>query len=73
MKIIKKLVDILTAQERKRLILLLAMTLILAFLEMIGLVSILPFMATLSNPEIIESNKILNNFFQASKLLGIKN
>ncbi len=72
MKIIKKLVDILTAQERKRLILLLAMTLILAFLEMIGLVSILPFMATLSNPEIIESNMILNNFFQASKLLGIK-
>ena len=67
MKKIKKLIEILTFQEQKRAILLLAMILIMAFLEMLGLASIVPFLAILSNPDIVETNKILYNFYQTSK------
>ena len=72
MKKIKKLIEILTFQEQKRAILLLAMILIMAFLEMLGLASIVPFLAILSNPDIVETNKILYNFYQTSKEFGIK-
>ena len=44
----------------------------MAFLEMLGLASIVPFLAILSNPDIVES-KILYNFYQISKEFGIKN
>jgi len=39
----------------------------MALLDMIGVVSILPFIAVLTNPEIIETNTILNKTFQVSK------
>ena len=45
----------------------------MAFLEMLGLASIVPFLAILSNPDIVESNKFLYNFYQISKEFGIKN
>ena len=73
MKKIRKLIEILTSQEQKRGILLLAMILVMAFLEMLGLASIVPFLAILSNPDIVESNKFLYNFYQISKEFGIKN
>ena len=38
------------------------MILTMALLEMLGLVSILPFMAMLSNPEIIETNKFIKRY-----------
>ncbi len=72
MKKIKKLIEILTFQEQKRGVFLLAMILIMAFLEMLGLASIVPFLAILSNPDIVETNKILYNFYQISKEFGIK-
>ena len=56
MKTIKKLLNLLLPHERKRLILLLAMMIVMAVLEMIGVVSIMPFMAVLANSEIIETN-----------------
>ena len=53
MKKIRKLIEILTSQEQKRGILLLAMILVMAFLEMLGLASIVPLLAILSNPDIV--------------------
>ena len=73
MKKIRKLIEILTSQEQKRGILLLAMILVMAFLEMLGLASIVPFLAILSNPDIVENNKFIYNFYLISKELGIKN
>lgn len=73
MKIIKKLLFILTPQERKKGFALLLMILIMALLEMIGLVSILPFIAMLSNPEMVETNSFLNKLFITSKIIGIEN
>ena len=45
----------------------------MAFLEMIGVASILPFIAVLSNPDLIETNLILNKIFIFSNKLGIEN
>ena len=56
MQTLKKFIYLLSYRERKRLFLLLAMILIMALLDMIGVVSILPFMAVLINPSLIETN-----------------
>lgn len=56
MRTIKKLLDLLTQQERKRAYLLLGMILVMALLEMICVASIIPFLAVLANPEIIPTN-----------------
>lgn len=69
----KKLFYILTPYERKQSILLFLMILIMAFLDMIGVASILPFMAVLTNPSIIETNVILNLIFETSRVFGVKN
>ncbi len=49
----KKLLYLLTSYEKRRATLLLCMMLIVALLEMTGVVSIMPFMAVLTNPDLI--------------------
>ena len=66
MKKLKKLLYLLSAHERKRAILLLGMILIMALLDMIGVASIMPFIAVMTNPELVETNFILKT---AMKLL----
>ncbi len=63
MKIIKKFLYLLSHQERKRAYLLMVMILIMALLDMLGVASIMPFIAVLSNPELIETNVMLNKMF----------
>ena len=69
---INKILFLLTDQERKKVILLLCMVLIMAFLEMVGIASIMPFISVLVNPETIETNSILNAIFQALNIIGIE-
>ena len=73
MKTFKKLFYLFNAKEKLHLSFLLVMILIMAFLDMIGVASILPFMAVLTNPSIVETNMILKNVFQSSKIFGIEN
>jgi ATP-binding cassette, subfamily B, bacterial PglK len=68
----KKLLYLLTRYEKRRAMLLLCMILIMAFLEMAGVVSIMPFMAVLTNPDLIQTNPILNNLFSFSKKFGVE-
>jgi ABC-type multidrug transport system fused ATPase/permease subunit len=70
---IKKILFILSPSERLHSYLLCIMILIMALLDMVGVASILPFMAVLTNPEIIESNIILNMLFQSSSKIGVQN
>ena len=68
----KKLLYLLTRYEKRRAILLLCMILIVAFLEMIGVASIMPFMAVLTSPELIQTNPIINNLtFQKNLALKL--
>ena len=72
MQILKKLLYLLTIHERKRAILLLGMILIMALLDMIGVASIMPFMAVLANPELVETNIILNKTYIIMSSFGVK-
>ena len=73
MQTVKKILFLLTPNETKKAILLLMMILVMALLDMLGVASILPFMAVLSTPEIIETNIIYNKMFQISKKFGVEN
>jgi ABC-type multidrug transport system fused ATPase/permease subunit len=59
MQTLKNLLKLLSPQEKRRGCLLLVMILIMALFDMIGVASILPFMAVISNPELIEANDYL--------------
>ena len=72
MQIFKKLLFLLSPNERKRAILLLIMIVIMALLDAIGIASILPFIAVLTNPSLIETNIFLNTMYQASIRFGVE-
>ena len=46
---------------------------ITAIIDMLGVASILPFVAVLSNPTIVDTNSFLNYLFQFSIILGVEN
>ena len=73
MQTLKKLLFLFTIKERKHGCLLLLMMVIMAMLDIIGVASIMPFMAVLTNPGLIETNFILNNMFEFSGIFGIEN
>ena len=72
MQNLKKISFLLSKKERLHAILLLVMTLIMAFIETLGVASILPFVAILSNPQVIETNNILSTVYQTVKNFGIE-
>ena len=72
MKIFNKLFFLLSHNERKRAILLLIMIVIMALLDAIGIASILPFIAVLTNPSLIETNIFLNIMYQTSNRFGVE-
>ncbi len=64
---LKKFLELLSSAEKKKLIILMFMILIMALIDMLGVASIMPFMAVLVNPELIETNKILNILLRIMK------
>ena len=72
MQIFKKILYLLIPRERRLAWLLLILIIIMAFLEMIGVASIMPFMAVLTNPSLVETNFALNKMFQASSMFGVE-
>jgi ABC-type multidrug transport system fused ATPase/permease subunit len=71
METINKLLDLLSPAERKRAGLLMAMMLVMALLDMLGVASILPFIAVLANPTLVETNPILSWAYQFSSNVGV--
>jgi ABC-type multidrug transport system fused ATPase/permease subunit len=71
MQTLKKLFYILSKSEKKRLLLLLVLIIIMAIMEMIGVASILPFIAILMNQELIDTNFYLNTLFNYSQNFGV--
>ena len=47
------------------------MILVMAFLDVLGVASILPFMAVLSNPGLVQTDAVLKTAFQAASAIGI--
>ena len=73
MIIFKNLLFLLTPKEFKFAGLLLIMILIMTLLDVIGVASILPFIAVLTNPNIVETNSILNAVFKSLSIFGVEN
>ncbi len=69
---LKKLLELMTPPERKRAGVLMGMILVMAFLDMLGIASIMPFMAVLTNPELVQTNAVLNTIFTISRQIGIQ-
>lgn len=59
----RKLNVILDRRERRLAFLVLLLTICVAFIEVVGVASIMPFMAVLANPDIIETNSVLANTY----------
>ena len=69
---LKKLLSLLTTSERKQAGILLGLMLLVAFLDALGVASILPFMGVLANPNLIETNGLLNLAFVTSHKFGVE-
>ena len=72
MKNFKKIFDLLSHRERRQVIYLLIMILFMALLDVLGVASIMPFIAVLTNPEIIQTNILINNIFKFSNIVGVE-
>lgn len=60
---LQQLWQILTPLDKRKLLLVLALVMIMALIEAAGVVSIMPFLAVLSNPKIIESTALLKTLY----------
>ena len=63
-KIFKKIWTLFNKDEKKKAILLLFLMILMAFLEVLGIGSIMPFLSVLGEPETIETNKYLNTIYR---------
>lgn len=70
MNIYIKLYNLLSAKEKKRALLVILLTLIMGLIDAFGAASIMPFMSLIGNPEIIESNKLLQSLQIISGIEG---
>lgn len=70
MSTIRKLLDLLTPQERGRAALLVGMMLVMALLDVVGVASIMPFIAVLSNPGLVQTNSLLSRLHHVTDAPG---
>ncbi len=73
MEVIKKIFDLLTPNERKQSYLLFVLILLMALFEALGVASILPFMSILTNPELLETNRLLIYLYDLFTVFGVDN
>lgn len=59
-----RLWKILTTLEKKKIIIVLLLTIVMAFLETLGVLSVMPFLAVLSSPNIIENDTRVHYFYE---------
>jgi len=58
-----KILLLLDARERRRGVMILVMATMMAALEVLGVVSVMPFLSVLGNPEIVKSNDVLSSAY----------
>ena len=73
MKIFKKLFRLLSKAERKKALILLGLIFVTTLIDLVGIASIMPFIAVLGNPELVETNEFLNWAYHFTKDFGVKN
>lgn len=68
---INKIISLLTSKEKKKAIILLLLVAGMSLFETVGVASIMPFLAVIGNPDLIQSNNILNALFLITNKFGI--
>lgn len=66
-----KVLALLSPKERKQTGNLLVMIMVVAFLDMMGVASIMPFIAVLANPDLVETNVVLSSVYHAVSIIGV--
>ena len=69
----RKILFILSKKERRRGVYLFVLILFMALVDMLGIASIMPFIALLTNPEIVNTNDNLNFLYKKSTVYGVRN
>lgn len=73
MKLIKKIISLLSAKEKKQGILVLLIAIFMAIFEVLGVASVTPFLAVMSDPSIVESNSALSKIYKDLNFKSINN
>ena len=68
MKIYLKIFNLLSYQEKKKAILVIFLTLVMGLIDAVGAASIMPFLSLVANPDIIETNTLLNYIKQITQI-----
>lgn len=71
MKTLIKILNLLSRVERRRAFYLLIMILFMALLDTLGIASIIPFIAVLTNPDLIETNIVLKKVYKYLNVFGV--
>lgn len=66
-----KILNLLSKEERSRAVFILIMILFMALLDTLGVASIMPFIAVLTNPDLIVSNNLINKVYEYSTVFGV--
>ena len=73
MKSLDKLFKLFTRRERKKCALVLLLVLGMALLDTAGVASLMPFLAVIGDPELINTNPVLNKLYLVSLNFGVTN
>lgn len=68
----KKIHFLLSRSERRGALALVAMMVVSAVLDVVGVASIMPFIAVLSNPDIVNTSELINVTFAAARTFGVE-
>ena len=73
MSVFRKILLLMNSKERRRSLFILFLVTIMAMLETLGIASLMPFLAVLSDPSLIQDNLLLSKGFQISSIFLITN
>lgn len=69
----KNIISILTRGERKKLIRITLLSLLMALLDMVGISTLLPFVSVVSNPNVVKENSMLSWAFNSIQFDSVEN
>ncbi|MDP2258244.1 MAG: ABC transporter ATP-binding protein [Caulobacter sp.] len=64
MKTFLAAIDLLTPAERRRALVLLLLVIAMAMLDVIGMASVMPFLAVMANPDMVTENRVLGDVYE---------
>ena len=71
--VLGKMLDLFSPRQRRQLYYLWAAMVIIAFLEMVGIASIMPFMSVVANPEVVNTNRWMKQIYAYFQFTSVAN